>query len=1174
MSARGRLRRTGTALALMGIVLSSVNVNPAGEIHGAYADVTPGASPAALASPIAAASPSETPASPAAVAVDAESAAVAVGAPGAKAPEGGDLTHLVFTATDGLVATLVDPGDDDVAASVSASVEVETVQGGGVELKVGDAIVPFSRIGKRTVDVKTGVTRYTYYGVALDPGPNVVTITALGADDRRGLSSLHRIYAPGKPATLAVSGTGAFRADGKNPDRVRIEARDAWGHRAASGSVVHVTLVQGDARLERVSAPNAASAISSPSPFPLPSPSSGAIVAAALRQSVDVTLDAEGSASLQLLPGITPGAVVLRSECGEASRETRFFLAPNLRKPFVSGLVTAGAGAVPGIPDEDDGEPSGTNSRRGRVALFGTGAVGNSLATFAYDTADTLQRSSTYGGALGSFQGDPSDKPYDTTGDASLRRDDALSRDHLFARLDNGQNSLQWGEFRARTGTDTSTLGAFDQLVDGAKAELGGAAGHATLFAARNDVGYDRRVFAPTGLANGIVLRPDIVVGSEVIMLATLDARSGAIIGQTTLTRGVDYSIEYATGQLAFIEIPLPLDEFFNPREVIITYEYDAPGNSARTLGGRAETTFGPNHALKFGVGYVNDTSGAGNLALATEDLSGTIQGGAWQVTHATSRGGLPALSADAPLSGNGGNALHASLTRAVGADRLTVLYDRTDAGYDDPFGGLATPGLLTEHLTYAHKYAAGQGEFAFELGHEANAGAGIAGSTETTAALRSHRTLGKRITVTASLERRISANAAGAVTGPQTVNLAPPAPGATPIPLVLNGLTAPLQPLANESSTQATLGVDWKATRTVDLSVNRVQTLSGENDVQPAQTDAQLSYDLGKGGRAYLRERWSAAPIESFAASTQALTAATGGMRTTEIGLSRAVGNATSLDTSYLVDHTLSGSDVYAAMGVRERLSLGAVKGDAFVQHASAIGDDQAVAGGGFNLYGATLSYADPTNKFRASGSAQIRTGNAAGVSISLAATGALSPEITSFASINDARAAGADQADERIGLAWRPANSDAGVTLLQFERTDGTAVLDNTEGGVLSLEQMLRVGQRTEIVGRYAYKIDGDAYYAARSSLLGLRVDQRVGSRLDVGAEVRRADVLGIDGSAATALAVETGLRIGDNTRVGVGYNFRGTADPSLATTPTHRGFYTTVTTVVDRLFGWGRR
>jgi hypothetical protein len=1150
MMARARVRRFGAALVIMGLFFSTVDVNPAGEIAGAFADESAAAAPAASPAPP---SPQPEPAgssSPAALAVTQAE----------RAPEGGDLTHLTFTATEALTAALVAPADDEVANGTSASIEVETVRGAGVELKVGDTVVPFSRIGKRTVDDKTGATRYTYYGVNLQPGPNAVALTPVGANGF-GETTHHRIYGPGRPVTLGVVASGPFRADGTSADLVRVEARDAWGHHAAAGSVVQVALVQGDARLERVGTAQPATSVT---PVPLVSSSPGVVSSAVNLQRVDVVLDADGVATVRLIPGLTPGAVLLRAECGDAAHETRFFLAPNLRKPFVTGLVSAGAGAVPGIPDAPDGQANGTNSRRGRVALYGTGAMGNSLATFAYDTADTLQRSSAYGGALGTYNGDPNDRPYATSGDSSSRRDDALSRDHLFARLDSGRATAQWGEFRARTGGSSNALGGFDQLVDGAKLELGGQTRRATFFAARNDVGYDRRVFSPSGLANGISLRSNIVVGSEVVLLATLDARLGTVIAQTALTRGVDYSIEYATGQLHFIDVPLPFDEAFNPRQIVLTYEFDSPGNAARTLGGRAETAFGRDHALKLGIGYVNDTTGAGNVALATEDLSGIIRGGSWQIVHASSRGSLLATTPDAPLAGAGGSALHAQLTRSVGPDRFSLLFDRTDAGYNDPFGGLSTPGLLNERLTYAHKYAAGLGEISLDLGHQANAGVGIAGSSQTTASLRSRRAITKKLTVTASLERRIATTGAGGpALGYNPVGILP-APGASPLPFLPNSAGT------SQSSTQAALGVDWRASRALDLSVNRLQTLGGQNDAQPAQTDAQMTYDLGKGGRAYLRERWSASPIQSFAAATQALTAATGGTRATEIGFARRVGNATTVDTSYVVDHTAAGGDVYASMGVRERISLGRTKGDAFFQHATSVGTGT----GGFDLYGLSLSYADPANKFRASGSAQMRTGNSPGVSISLAAAGAISPDFSLFASVNDARALGSSQSDERVGLAWRPSRSDAGVTLLEFDRRDGTNTLTNTQSGVVSLEQVLHVRNRTEVVGRYAYKLDGDSYYAAHSSLVGLRVDQKIGSRLDVGAEVRRAMVRGIEGADATAVAVEAGVRLGDSARVGVGYNLRGTADPSLAAAPARRGFFVTLTSVVDRLFGWGKR
>jgi hypothetical protein len=1181
MSMRNRIHRSGVAVAVMGLILTTVDVNPAGEIPGAYADepatVAAAAAPAA-ASAQPAASPqavaAETAAAPAAAAGGvAQPETAAVGMP-AKGPEGGDLTHLTFTATDALSASLVSPADDGVAASATTSVEVETVRGAGVELKVGDAVIPFARIGKRTVDSKTGDTRYTYYGVPLQPGPNTVALTPLGANAVRGTTTIHRVFGPGRPTGLSVSGVGPFRADGTSADELRVEGRDAWGHHAASGTVVQVVLVQGDAHLERVaSAAPAAGPQNAASPAPLPSASPGIASNTVIRQSLDVTLDANGAALVRLVPGLTPGAVVVRADAADASREARFFLAPNLRKPFVNGLVSAGAGAVPGIPGGSDGDPNGTNSRRGRVAVFGTGALGKSLATFAYDTADTLQRTSQYGGALGTYNGDPNDRAYATTGDASTRRDDALSRDHLFARLDSGRASAQWGEFRARTGSDVNALGGFDQLVAGAKLDLGGDTRRATLFAARNDVGYDRRVFAPSGLANGITLRPDIIVGSEVVLLATLDARSGAVIAQTPLTRGIDYSIEYATGQLHFIEVPLPFDEAFNPRQIVLTYEFDAPGNAARTIGGRAETSFGRNHAVKLGVGYVNDTSGAGNVSLATQDVSGIIRGGSWQIVHATSRGALLSVSPDAPLSGAGGSALHAQLTRAVGADRLSLLFDRTDAGYNDPFGGLSTPGLLNEHLNYAHKYDGGRGELALEFGHQANSGLGVVSSTQTTAALRSRRAITKRFTLTAALERRIATSAAtGAQLAGGAINpLLPfnpvgilPAPGASPSPY------QPYQSNPNQASTQASLGVDWRASSALDLSVNRVQTLGGSNDVQPTQTDAQLTYDLGKGGRAFVRERWSATPVQSFAAATQALTAPTGGTHATELGFARRIGNAT-VDTSYLIDHGADGGDVFATMGIRERISLGRTKGDAFYQHATATGTS---TGGGFDLYGVSLGYADPGNKFRASGSTQLRTGSGSGVSISLAAIGALGADFSLFAAVNDARAPGGNQADERVGLAWRPSRNDNGVTLLEYDRRDGTAALTNTQSGVISLEQVLRVRTRTEIVGRYAYKLDGDSYYAAHSSLLGLRLDQKIGSRFDVGAEARQSSIRGINGTNATAFAVETGVRLGDNTRVGAGFNLKGTADPSLSTGPTKRGFYMTVTSVVDRLFGWGKR
>jgi hypothetical protein len=1128
MSLRRRVRRSGAAFAIAGIVLTTIHVDARAQLPAALADAM---TTSATASPSPAPNPSQ-------------------------GPKGGDLTHLTFTATTDLTAALSDPADDGVAGSTAASIAVATVAGAGVELKVSGEVVPFSRIGKRTVDTKTGATIYTYYGVMLHAGPNEVDLTPLGADGLRGATTVHHVFGPGRPVALSLIASGPLRADASSVDDVQVIARDAWGHHAASGEIIQLTLVSGDAHLERIVAASATDAlvVASPTPQPSPSPGSGA---ANTRQTIGVALGPDGTAIVHLLPGQIPGDVVLQASGGDATCETRVFLAPNPRKPFVNGLITAGVGAVPGNPGEDDDSEDGANSRRGRIALFGTGSVGNAVATFAYDTANVLQRTTQYNGAS---VVDPSDKPYATTGDTSSERDDALSRDHLFLRVDDGRASAEWGEFQASTSTDPVGLGAFNQLVDGAKLEVAGANARINVFAARNDVGYDRRVFTPTGLASGVMLYPQIVVGSDVALLATIDRRTGAVIAQTPLTNGVDYTIEYATGQLRFINIPLPFDQNFNPQEVVLTYEYDDPGGAAKTLGGHGEIALGK--TLKLGVGYVNDSTGAGNVTLASQSLSGTIPGGSWSIVHASSAGSLLATSADQTQLGDGGGALHATLNRTVGTDHLALLFDQTGAGYNDPFGGLSTPGLINESISYDHKFAAGQGDVALDLDHQANVGIdGAAASTQTEAQLHARRALGKRVTITASVDRRISTSSA---TG-TTLAVPTPAPNGTISPFVAATLPA-------QESTQVQAGVDWRVTSNATVSVDRLQTVGGENSVDPTQTDAQLTYDLGKIGRIYARERWSAAPVESFADATQALTAGTGGSRSFEVGVENRLGPATTIDDSWGVDHTANGSSIYSALGVQEKLNLGQVKGNAFIQDGTSSGYDSST--GGFDVYGLALTYANPSSSLRVSGSSQLRTGNGAGFSDTLGAAGALTRDLSLFAALSDARSEGNGESDDKVGLAWRPSQSDDGVTLLQYEKQSGTGTYDgNDEGAVLSLEQVVRLRERTELVGRYAYKLDGDAFYEAHSTLFGLRLDQKIGDRYDLGAEVRRANVLGIEGAASNALAIEAGIRVGNQTRFGIGYNFNATADPSLATTPQHRGFYTTFTTVVDRLLGWGR-
>ncbi len=101
--------------------------------------------------------------------------------PTAAPPIGADLSSLTYSATSNLSATLLSPAAGAASTGIATKILVSTVSGAGVELRVNGKVISAKQIGMRSVNKKTGETRYEYYGVVLDAGPNTVEVTPLGA---------------------------------------------------------------------------------------------------------------------------------------------------------------------------------------------------------------------------------------------------------------------------------------------------------------------------------------------------------------------------------------------------------------------------------------------------------------------------------------------------------------------------------------------------------------------------------------------------------------------------------------------------------------------------------------------------------------------------------------------------------------------------------------------------------------------------------------------------------------------------------------------------------------------------------------------------------------------------------------------------------------------------------
>jgi hypothetical protein len=393
-----------------------------------------------------------------------------------------------------------------------------------------------------------------------------------------------------------IAGERAIDASGQGSVELGVHLTDAGARPFSKGTAARALIERGDAQL-----------------------SSGV--------SSDLSVDDQSSVALRISPGTQAGPLVIRIDVGDAMTELNLTLTAEIREPLVGGFATGGIGPVPGWIEGQDNAPDGTNARRGAMSVFGTGALArNTRGTFAYDSSNTLEQ--TIG--ADPFLDNPDDRPFPTYGDASMRHADALSTNHFFGSVQNGESSAMWGQFYAHAAPSSAT-GGYDVLVNGARLQTGGKG--AGAFAARNDIAYARAVITPTGLAVASqALHPDIVIGSDVLTLVQPDRRTGALLLESILGRGSDYVVDYATGLLRFLNIILQDDDAFDPQIVVVRYEYGGPGASSTMLGGSATVKLAP--ATSTDAWYLNDAIGSGNLTLLGESLAGDSAGAGWSVSR------------------------------------------------------------------------------------------------------------------------------------------------------------------------------------------------------------------------------------------------------------------------------------------------------------------------------------------------------------------------------------------------------------------------------------------------------------------------------------------------------------------------------------------------------------
>ena len=249
----------------------------------------------------------------------------------------------------------------------------------------------------------------------------------------------------------------------------------------------------------------------------------------------------------------------------------------------------------------------------GRLAFYLKGKIaGDTLLTAAADTRDQ-----PIAHMFSNFDSkdpryllrnlDPN-RYYPIYGDDSTLTEDAPTRGKFYVRLEKGDSSIVWGNFKTTvTGTEfiryeRGLYGARAQLKSDGQTRYGERTAQAEVFAAEPGTLGARDVFRGTGGSLFYMSRQNITQGSERVTVEVRDLNTGLVLKTRTLSPTQDYTVNYLQGRVS-LNSPLSSvgeNDFIvqtgslsgGQQYLVVNYEYapDLQASRDRVVGGRVST--------------------------------------------------------------------------------------------------------------------------------------------------------------------------------------------------------------------------------------------------------------------------------------------------------------------------------------------------------------------------------------------------------------------------------------------------------------------------------------------------------------------------------------------------------------------------------------------------------
>ena len=1047
-----------------------------------------------------------------------------------------------ITATDSVEAVvpgevrIISPAANSVSMAPGLQVEARVALNWNVSLDVNGDAVSDKNVGVRSLDHKNQVSTFTFVGINLRPGANKIRCTAISPEGVAGKSQEIVVMGRGPAKRLQiVSDKDEIQSGGNDSATVTVKAFDQWNNPALDGQLGVETSL---GRLTRVNEKPEASAKTSVQSTNLTTAEQSKQPNAQL-----VVQTESGEAVLKLIGSGAPGEARLHAETGDIEAEARLRITSEIRRPILVGFAETSFGR--GIPEVSLRNEQG--NFRSRVSLFYSGHfLGDNMLTLSYDTQRPINRTA---GRDRLFQLDPLDRVYPLFGDSSTRFEAAQSNSKLYARVDRKRSFVMFGDFDTEM---DAPLAGYARKLTGVKTHFENSRGDSiTLTGARPDTAFARDVFPAGSLGIMQLSNPEILPGSEVVMLEVRDRRNPEIIiSQETLTRSIDYNLDAANGTLFFLRYISTFDRALNLSQIVVTYEHRATNMTSAVYTGRARKNF-KGLGLKLGLSAVLQREAAQpDFFLGGIDAEKSLPNrGSLQLAYATSQGAV--LGSGNAIGSNSdehnGNAYQITLAQPLPFFGSTVRgrYLSASEGFFNPFGGTVTPGSRRGEVTVEMKPRKSS-TLRFGFTNERNKTENVDNGRVSFSAAWDE-VLREKIRLHFGFDHRLFTDD---LNDKQT------------------------------GSNLLTVGADVQATDKLQFSVKREQNLGDADPTYPTQTTLGATYQLSALTKLFFTQRLAAAPIVPIGDFTANGFAGSSSRRETAVGVETRFGKYTSMTGRYQLENGIDGTDSFAVVGLQNRLPL-------TKELSLEFGLER-----GFHMLGPNQSFNSgtvgfgwqPTSDFRASARYEYRDRGGVGQLFAVAAAGKLSESVTALSRFQFSRGElggkSSQSTEGMAALAIRPLKSDTTGVLFSYTHrsmVQDASGVEPTRDKVDSLatDAYRQLTKRFEVYGHFALRLSADGqpelpYVSTLSFLTQARAQYLLTERIDWAFETRNL-LQPSSHTMRSTYATEAGFWIMPDLRVGGGYNFTSASEPADASSglPTRRGFYFTVSSKLSNLF-----